>query len=196
MGHIVWKMPACWYRRTVAFSLQVTRPMQAKNDSAQERDEQEAEQLTQLHPSEVLELLDADSKSVKRASWEAFEFTLLGDGDVEVVNTSHENPDDHTYTVHVESGIPSDCTCPAFEYQAGACKHMLSIAIRESVLKAANDEPAMRADGGVTVEPEETNHSDERPDDCDCSPLFEGLPCWPCYRDGFEEPNPNVGEDE
>jgi hypothetical protein len=48
----------------------------------------------------------------------------------------------------------------------------------------------------VTVEADESNHSDERPDDCDCWDFEQGLPCWPCYRDGFEEPNPNVGEDE
>jgi hypothetical protein len=43
---------------------------------------------------------------------------------------------------------------------------------------------------------EVTTNEDGRPDDCDCSPLFEDLPCWPCYRGGFEEPNPNVEEDE
>jgi hypothetical protein len=32
------------------------------------------------------------------------------------------------------------------------------------------------------------DETDERPDDCDCSPRFEDLPCWPCYRDGFQTP--------
>ncbi|SDG02717.1 SWIM zinc finger family protein [Halorientalis regularis] len=153
--------------------------------------------MSELAPSEVVELLDADVTVEKRASWEAFEFTLLGNGDVEVVNTSHEEPEEHTYTVHVEGGIPSDCTCPAFEYQNGACKHMVAVAIREPVLGAASDEPKMKADGGVTVEAGESDHSDERPDDCDCGEWNQGLglSCWPCYRDGFEEPNPNVGEE-
>lgn len=31
-----------------------------------------------------------------------------------------------------------------------------------------------------------------RPDDCDCSPLAEDLPCWPCFRAGFHAPNPEV----
>jgi hypothetical protein len=92
--------------------------------------------MSELVPSEVIELLDADATVEKRASWEAFEFTLLGGGDVEVVNTSHEEPEDHTYTVHVEGGIPSDRTCPAFEYQEGACKHMVAIAIREPLFEA------------------------------------------------------------
>jgi hypothetical protein len=145
-----------------------------------------------ISSSEVVELLDAGTTVEKRASWEAFEFTLLGDGDVEVVNTSHEEPNEHTYTVHVEGGIPSDCTCPAFEYQEPPCKHQVAVAIREPVLEAASAEPAMRADGGVTVEPEEPNHSDKRPDDCDCLLSMEDLPCWPCYRNGFEEPNPHA----
>jgi len=36
---------------------------------------------------------------------------------------------------------------------------------------------------------------DARPADCDCLPSFEGLCCFPCYRDGFREPNPNVAEE-
>ena len=134
-----------------------------------------------LHPSDVVEVLSPDEKTVKRAQWEGFDFTLLGDGDIEVVNTSHEKPEEHTYTVHVEGDIPSDCTCPAWEYHEGACKHMLAVAIREPVLNAATAEPELEADGGVVLE-------EERPEDCDCSPLFEDLPCWPCYREGYEEP--------
>lgn len=71
---------------------------------------------------------------------------------------------------------------------------MVAVAIREPVLEAVTAEPVARADGGVTVEAGESDHSDERPDDCDCSPFFEDLPCWPCYRDGFKQSNRNVGE--
>jgi hypothetical protein len=152
--------------------------------------------MSETAPAEVVELLDADATIEKRASWEAFEFTLLENGEVEVVNTSHNEPDEHTYSVSVESGIPAHCGCPAWEYQEGPCKHMVAVAIREPVLDAASEGPTLKPDGGVTVEEVESDHSNERPDDCDCSPLFEELPCWPCYRDGFEEPNPNVEEDE
>jgi hypothetical protein len=152
--------------------------------------------MSALAPSEVVELLDADATVEKRASWEAFEFTVLEGGDVEVVNTSHDEPDEHTYTVHIESGIPFSCSCPAFEYQESACKHMVSIAIREPLLEVVNAEPTVKTDGGMTVEAVGSDHSNERPVDCDCSPLFEELPCWPCHRDGFEKPNPNVEEDE
>jgi hypothetical protein len=39
---------------------------------------------------------------------------------------------------------------------------------------------------------------EERPDDCQCAPfLADGdLPCWPCYREGFATPAPDVGGDE
>ena len=137
-----------------------------------------------------VELLDFDAKTAKRASWEAFEFTVLGSGDVEVRNGSHERPEEHTYTVHVEGDIPSDCSCPAWEYQEGACKHMVAVAIRGPVLEAVSAETRMRADGGVTLEREEADDSNERPEDCDCGEWNEGLglPCWPCFREGFEEP--------
>lgn len=143
--------------------------------------------MSELASSEILEVLDADATIEKRASWEGFEFTLLGEDDVEVVNCSHDKPEEHTYTVHVEGEIPSDCTCPAFEYQDGACKHMVAVAIREPILEAVTTEPAMRADGGL-VEEVESDESDERPDDCECIVIAD-LPCWPCYRDGYEKPN-------
>jgi hypothetical protein len=72
---------------------------------------------------------------------------------------------------------------------------MVAVAIREPILEAASEELTMRADGGVTVEGVESDHSDERPDDCDCAPVMEDLPCWPCYRDGFEEPSLNAKMD-
>lgn len=139
-----------------------------------------------------LEVLEYGEQIAKRAQWEAFEFTILREDSVEVVNTSYDNPDDTRYNVHVEGSIPSDCSCPPWEYQEGACKHMVGVAIPEPVLKAVSTEPRMKADGGVTVEADESDHSDGRLDDCDCSLLFESLSCWPCYRDGFEEPNPRA----
>jgi hypothetical protein len=146
--------------------------------------------MSELAPSEVLELLDADAKVEKRASWEAFEFTLLEGCKVEVVNGSHDEPEEHTYTVHIEGSIPFSCTCPAWEYQDGACKHMVAVAIREPLIEAVSAEPTVKTDGGATVEADGVEHSDERPDDCDCIPSMEDLPCWPCYRDGFEKANP------
>lgn len=36
---------------------------------------------------------------------------------------------------------------------------------------------------------------DGRPGDCSCWDADAELPCWPCYRDGFDVPNPNAGDD-
>ena len=41
-------------------------------------------------------------------------------------------------------------------------------------------------DGGVET----------RPSDCECLEAFHDLPCWKCYREGFDEPNPDAGDDE
>ena len=147
--------------------------------------------MSELAPSEVVELLDVDATVEKRAQWKAFEFTFLGDGDVEVVNTSHDEPSDHSYTVHVESGIPTHCPCPAWEYQEGACKHIVAVAIREPLLEVVSVKSTIRLDGGVMIKTGDIDHSDERPDDCGCAPMVGDLSCWPCYREGFEEPNPN-----
>jgi len=47
-------------------------------------------------------------------------------------------------------------------------------------------------DGEILTDDEsdDDDDGDARPDDCDCGDWNEGLalPCWPCYRDGFETP--------
>ncbi|QLG50680.1 SWIM zinc finger family protein [Natrinema halophilum] len=132
----------------------------------------------------TLELLEYDEQMAKRASWEAFEFTLLGEGVIEVVNGSYDDPREHTYMVHAEGKIPSDCTCPAWEYQEGACKHMVAVAIREPLLEAVATEPSTRADGGIAVEAPPYDDSEE---ECDCDKLSDDFPCWPCVPDGRRE---------
>lgn len=41
------------------------------------------------------------------------------------------------------------------------------------------------------------DRDNDRPKDCDCGEWNDGLGlcCWPCYRDGFETPNPNAKGD-
>lgn len=83
--------------------------------------------------------LDADATVEKHASLEGIEFTILGSSDVEVVDPSHEELSKHTYTVHVESGIPAHCTCSPFEYQ-GDMQAYVPVALREPVFEAMNAE--------------------------------------------------------
>lgn len=121
-----------------------------------------------------------------------------------------------TYTV---DGREGRCTCPDAEYREATCKHQRRVAFAtgERPIPAAVDgvdeqlgehtEAAphvVASDGGIIEAGDdgEVLEDDERPDDCSCTgsrlEAEGGLPCWPCYRDGFDEPNPNApgGEDD
>ena len=115
------------------------------------------------------------------------------------------------YTVDLRAPA---CSCKDFEYRAGkdfdpddGCKHIRRARFAtgeqpipdsaevDPFLGTHTDETARVAatDGGIIEagdEGEVLEESDERPDDCDCGDWNQGadLPCWPCYRDGFEEP--------
>jgi hypothetical protein len=65
---------------------------------------------------------------------------------------------------------------------------MVAVGMDASLFHAGHPATSMRPEGGVTAEPEGKDYSVERPTDCDCSPLLEDIPCWPCYRDGFKKP--------
>ena len=100
------------------------------------------------------------------------------------------------------------CTCPDHEHRGVRCKHLRRVAFAtgdepvpagvddvDPQLGEHTDETPRRAasDGGVVKTTDTTgerDESDERPSECDCGDwnAGEGLPCWPCYRDGFEEP--------
>jgi len=77
----------------------------------------------------LLDSLEPTNRVLKRAQYEAFEFSLL-DGDVRVRNESHQNPADHEYRVTVVDGVPETCECPADTVSDGACKHRVAVAIR------------------------------------------------------------------
>ncbi|USZ73226.1 hypothetical protein [Natronosalvus halobius] len=67
-----------------------------------------------------------------------------------------------------------------------------------SVCSVCGETDVTVTDGGVALSDyTDQGDVDARPDDCDCAPCIvdEDLPCWPCYRDGFEEPNQAVLED-
>ena len=120
----------------------------------------------------------------RRAEYEAFEFALIPEG-VLVTNCSHADPNEHRYLVRVVDGLPTSCSCPADERFDGACKHRVAVVIRGPVLEAAQ-QTVVATDGGlVPAENSETELVDE--DDCDCNELPDGVPCWPCFRDGEQE---------
>lgn len=156
---------------------------------------------------DTLSALEFDASTAKRAQYEAFDFELAAPGLVTVRNESHANADEHSYRVNVEDSVSIACECPADMYHEGACKHRVAVTIRKPVLEAASEyehdpESEVVTDGGTTVECPATREAvqeqseDARPTDCDCLPTFEGLSCWPCYREGFLLPNPDATTEE
>lgn len=120
----------------------------------------------------ALSELQPDATTTKRAQYEAFEFDLEAPGLVRVTNGSYgDGADDHSYTVTIEAGVPTSCTCPADEHRSGACKHRVAVAIREPVMDAASSEPVPIPDGGAVLSPE-TQGTD--PEDTDAA----GCPHW------------------
>lgn len=139
-----------------------------------------------------LDLLDVTTRVVKRAQYEAFEFTVEDRG-VRVRNGSHPNPEDHEYLVTVDDGLPSECECPADANYDGACKHRVAVAIRTPVLAAAINQQ-VAADGGsatrddaTSAEEEPTDGQADSPSECDCAELAGDFPCWECVRTGRRE---------
>lgn len=119
------------------------------------------------------------------------------------------------YLVDTHTGA---CECPDAEHRNpdGGCKHQRRVAFAtgerpvpgevdgvDEQLGAHTDGVArvVAADGGIVEAGDDgviLDESDEndRPDDCSCLPTFDGLSCWPCAREGFEEPNPNAEADD
>lgn len=94
--------------------------------------------------------LTAKERIDRRAQWESFEFAVCpGVGKVNIVNTSYNDDGNHTYTVSVEDGEATDCTCPANQHRPGACKHRVAVSQQPAVLKAASTRLA--TDGGHTA---------------------------------------------
>lgn len=150
--------------------------------------------------SSVLTELDYTERTRKRAEWEAFAFEIPSENQIRVINESHADPSDHTYSITVEQRpnstiVPIHCDCPAFMHLSGACKHMVAAAIRRVVLGAAiayrrdpdtdPSEPVVLADGGHVI-PDDTEVEDDAAE-CDeewCpGPDADELPCFECFRD-------------
>lgn len=152
--------------------------------------------------------LSFDVRTAKRATFEAFEFTVVGSSQVEVKNASYgTEKDDHAYRVEVEErdglAVPTECECPADVHRGPDCKHKVALASvgGKTVLNAAvafeESEPAssdrtpvtsavnLPADGGS--EALDSGEEDTCPNgDPRCEgPGGDELPCFPCYyREG------------
>lgn len=159
----------------------------------------------QTTSAESLESTDLEQRDV-RALTEYMTTLPLG-GDVYSVTTQSGSE----YRVDALEGR---CTCPDYQYRDVRCKHLrrAAFATGERPIPAWVD--ADEVDGQLGEHVEETPKvaatdggtitldsfgADDRPEDCDCGDWNDGLGlcCWPCYRDGFEVPNPHAtGDDE
>ncbi|WP_266083071.1 SWIM zinc finger family protein [Haladaptatus caseinilyticus] len=112
--------------------------------------------------------LEADETAQKRAQAEQFSFDVDAPGLIEVTNESHENPEEHQYTVSIDD-VTNElmaCTCPHHVHRNAFCKHM------PAVENAIDDET-------LDAFPSEDDNETE-PDNGD-------FPCWPCVRAGQKE---------
>lgn len=123
---------------------------------------------------------------------------------------------------YVVDALEARCECRDAEYRDVQCKHIRRArfamgidAIPADAAAACDVDPDLgqhcdaelrfaAADGGIIVADDDGEVLDEddepdqqRPDDCQCCPALarDGLPCFPCYREGFETPAEMEGED-
>ncbi|WP_256290841.1 SWIM zinc finger family protein [Halobellus inordinatus] len=131
-------------------------------------------------PKTLLDSLEPTTRVLKRAQYEAFEFSLL-DGDVCVRNNSHQNPSEHEYRVTVVDGVPAACECPADAAYGGPCKHRVAVAIRPRILDIATKMRAV-AYGGVVTDGDRLagQSSDTDTTQCDNEGLAADFPCSEC----------------
>ena len=122
------------------------------------------------HP---LDLLDYSEKTAKRASWEAYEFTITAPRTIQVTNASYGlMKDRHTYAVTVEevdgAALPAECECPGDQHHEQACKHRVAVATKggQTLLNAAlNASPCLDGLPGCV------------------GPDGDELPCFTCYTE-------------
>ena len=109
------------------------------------------------------------------------------------------------YLVDADLGA---CSCPDAEYRDATCKHARRVAFATGAtpipagVDGVDDQlgahvdatpQVAAADGGeVAVEDSGSDAESERPDECDCWDADLDVPCWPCYREGYEAPNPET----
>ena len=155
----------------------------------------------------IVNELNFGEKTSKRVTWEAWEFTVLEKGEIQVTNASWGSESgDHSYSVTIEEidgqPRPTECGCKADEYREEYdCKHKVALASigGSLVLQAAlsrktptvdvedqfnpHSYEVPRADGGIVQESQiEQDTCPNGDPQCD-GPEGDDLPCFQCYLD-------------
>lgn len=121
----------------------------------------------------------ASDKTVKRANWESFAYSIHTVGICNIANHSHgdEDTNNHTYTIQQTDNGTIVCGCKAFKYGDGmACKHIVSLLENDAVRSAftgecLNRDP--RTDGGIPSEDTEESPQASESDTEDNSTDYE-----------------------
>jgi hypothetical protein len=151
----------------------------------------------------IVDELEFGSRTAKRVGWEAFEFSIVGPHQVEVINASYGfEKDDHSYTVGVEVrdgvAIPVECGCPADIHREPDCKHKVALAAMggPTVMNAAvkfeeweeydPTPPFPRSQDDATTTVADKIETDGGPETCQngnafCDGSTGSLPCFACF---------------
>lgn len=113
----------------------------------------------------------------------------------------HQDHADHEH--HSENPLGTPAVSRRFQEELGQ-REIPDLGRRTNVEimsgRSREAETRVATDGGRAVAPEPQGASTEdapaRPSDCSCLPSFEDLPCWECYRAGYETPNPDTEADD
>ena len=154
------------------------------------------------YESDTNESIELDGRT-ERALTESMTVLSLGD---EVYSVTTESGSEYRV-----DGCADRCTCPDHKHRGATCKHIRRVAFAtgEQPIPAdldgvdpllgkhtdgqpysTDEEPVVTTGGGEIIDKDD----DGRPDDCQCWDASIGLPCFPCYSRGFEEPNPEEPE--
>lgn len=157
------------------------------------------------HREGIAQLDDRDVRALTECMTVLEDTPLVrgADGLYEVVSQSGR-----TYTV---DAYGESCSCPDACYNDHACKHVRRVtfacgmrpipagAKRDALDYHLGDHVAatprvgqVATDGGPLLAEPDDESSGDRPDDCGCTGGDDALVCWPCYREGFDAPNPDT----
>ena len=98
----------------------------------------------------------SESVDEQRARWEGANYgmTVCANGVVNVENRNYNEPG-HIYSVRVENGAATGCSCPHATHRGAHCKHQEAVEARPLVVSSATAAGATYAprtvatDGGV-----------------------------------------------
>jgi len=157
------------------------------------------EDTTTTADKSIVDQLDFGARTTKRVEWEAFEFTITGPHQVEVVNASCGfEKGEHAYTVGIAEregvAVPVECSCPADIHREPDCKHKVALAtvggstVLEAALAYDDSPPLSRQSPESTTTVAEKIETDGGEDTCPNGSKFcdgangDVLPCFPCME--------------